>query len=334
MTAIGFVLSSEQFPAPHLIEYGVMAENAGFDMVWNSDHFHPWMDNQGHSGMAWVTLAALGQRMTQIPMGTGVTCPTYRYHPSIVAQAFASLAVLYPGRVFLGVGTGEALNEQAATGKWGEYEERSERLVEAIQIIRELWSGEWVNFNGQFYQVQGAKLYDLPQQHIPIYIAGSGKESAALVGKFGDGWITDGDTLKKSEIVSRFREAAQSAGKNPDEMPVLVELFIHVGMEDSAREAAQKWRFLPNAFKKYLDNPDPRSILAQANEEIALDEVMKMMCISPDPQQHIDKIHELFDNGATHVFVHSGQEDQQMVIQFYGEQVLPKIEHERMRVIG
>lgn len=332
MTAIGFVLSSEQFPAPHLIEYGIMAESAGFDMVWTSDHFHPWMDNQGHSGQAWVTLAALGQPMTRIPMGTGVTCPTYRYHPAIVGQAFASLGVLYPGRVFLGVGSGEAVNEQAATGQWGEYEERSARWVEAIKLIRQLWSGEWVTHNGEFYQVQGAKLYDLPQQAIPIYMAASGDESAELVGKLGDGWITDGESLKKKEIVDAFRSGASSAGKNPDEMPVMVELFIHVGTEDSAKEAAQKWRFLPNAFTKYIDNPDPRSILEQANQDVALEEVMKMWCISPDPKQHIDKIHELLENGATHVFVHSGQEDQQMVLQFYAEQVLPKIQHERMRV--
>src|SRR5437868_11960866 len=127
----GFVLSNEQFPASQLVELGAAAEKAGFDAVWNSDHFQPWQDNEGHSSLAWLVLAAVGQRTQRVVMGTGVTCPTYRYHPSIVAQGFATLSVLYPGRIWLGVGTGEAINEEAATGQWGGYTERAERLVEA-----------------------------------------------------------------------------------------------------------------------------------------------------------------------------------------------------------
>src|SRR5688500_4723952 len=152
MVAVGFVLSHEQFAQPELVELGVAAEEAEFDMIWCSDHFHPWMDNQGHSGQAWMTIAALGQRTERIAMGTGVTCPTYRYHPAIVAQSFASLGVLYPGRIFLGVGSGEAVNEQAATGQWGGYDERAERLEEAVMLIRELWSGKWVKHDGRYYQ--------------------------------------------------------------------------------------------------------------------------------------------------------------------------------------
>src|SRR5438105_14452472 len=132
---VGFVLAHEQFPAPQLVELGVLAEQTGWDMVWTSDHFQPWQDNEGHCGFAWVTLAALGQRTQRIPFGTGVTCPTYRYRPAIVAEAFATLGLLYPGRVFLGVGAGEALNEVPADGGWGAYKERAGRLAEAVEVI-------------------------------------------------------------------------------------------------------------------------------------------------------------------------------------------------------
>ncbi len=331
MAAIGYVLSSEQFTTPQLISFGARAERSGFDMVWTSDHFHPWQSNQGHSGHAWVMLAALGQQLRDIPMGTGVTCPTYRYHPAIVAQAFATLGMLYPGRVFLGLGTGEALNEQAATGEWGDYGERAARLVEAVQLIRRLWSGEWVQHRGQYYHVPGAKLYDLPSQPIPIYMAASGEESAGHAGRHGDGWITDGESLKDDTIRGAFEEAARRAGKDPKAMPIIVELFVHVGTEDDAKQhAAKLWRFLPKAWTKYVDNPDPRAILEQANAEVSLDEVVKMWSVSPDPQAHIEKIQALMKAGATHIFIHSGQEQQIDIIEFFAREVLPQMQHTRM----
>jgi len=146
---IGYVAAHEQFPGPELVEYGVLAEQAGFDIMWASDHFHPWQHNQGHATQAWLTLAALGQRTQRIVMGTGVTCPTYRYNPAIVAQTFASLGVFYPGRVFLGVGTGEALNEAPSGGGWGPYKERAARLREALTLIERLWTEDWVTYRGQ-----------------------------------------------------------------------------------------------------------------------------------------------------------------------------------------
>ncbi|HEY7295887.1 MAG TPA: TIGR03557 family F420-dependent LLM class oxidoreductase, partial [Dehalococcoidia bacterium] len=167
MVTLGYVLSHEQFPVPSLIECAVAAERAGFDAVWTSDHFHPWQDNEGHAGYAWVTLAALGQRTSRLLYGTAVTCPTYRYRPAEVAEAFASLSLLNPGRVFLGVGTGEALNELPAGGGWGDYQERADRLAEAVEIIRKLWTGEWVAHRGRYYTVENARLYDTPAQPIP-----------------------------------------------------------------------------------------------------------------------------------------------------------------------
>ncbi len=322
MATIGFVLSHEQFPAPKLLELGPAAEKAGFDILWTSDHFHPWMDNQGHAGQAWITLSALGQ-LTRLPFGTGVTCPTYRYHPAIVAQAFASLGVLYPGRVFLGVGAGEALNEKPVTGEFGDYEERAARFVEAVELIRELWKGGWVTHKGQFYHVEHAKIYDLPAQPVPIYMAAEGPKSMYKVGKHGDGLITDSKSALDKEMRSAFEEGAREAGKDPKKMPILAEHFVVVGGKREADESARMWRFIPKAWDQFVTNPDPRSILQNAEKELSLDEVAQNWVVSDDPKEHADSIRKLIDGGVTHVFVHSGQFDQQGVIDFYSKDVLP-----------
>ncbi len=325
MSKIGFVLSHEQFPAPKLLELGVAAERVGFDMVWTSDHFHPWMHNQGHAGQAWITLAALGQRMPRIPMGTGVTCPTYRYQPTVVAQAFASLGVLYPGRVFLGVGTGEALNELPASGEWGDYEERAARLLEAITLIKLLWEGEWVNFAGNYYQVENARLYDLPDQPIPLYMAAEGPKSMYKSGFHSDGLISDANSAQKAEFRNEFDKGAKNAGKDPKSMPILAEHFVVVGGEEAVHESAQMWRFIPNAWDNFVDNPDPRAIEAEAEAKISDEKVASKWVVSKDPAEHAAEIQKLFDAGITEVYVHSGQQDQMAIINFFGKEVLPRL---------
>jgi TAT-translocated FGD2 family F420-dependent dehydrogenase len=325
MSTIGFVLSHEQFTAPQLLDFGVAAEQAGFDAVWTSDHFHPWMDNQGHAGQAWITLAALGQRMPRIPFGTAVTCPTYRYNPVIVAQAFASLGVLYPGRVFLGVGSGEALNEQPTSGDWGDYEERADRWIEAIELIRKLWTGDWVSHKGQYYTVEQARIYDLPQQPTPIYMAAEGPKSMYKAGYYGDGLITDSKSAVDQEMRKSFEEGARAAGKNPANMPILAEHFMVVGGKAEAEESAKCWRFIPNAWTEFVDNPDPRDILRKAEAELSLEDVYKNWLVSDDPEEHAQSIQQLIDAGVTQVYVHSGQYDQQRVIDFYGKEVLPRL---------
>jgi TAT-translocated FGD2 family F420-dependent dehydrogenase len=214
MAQVGYVLSHEQFPVPQLVELAAAAEDAGFDRLWTSDHFHPWMDNQGHSGHAWLTLAAISQRV-RLPFGTGVTCPTFRYRPAIVAQAFATLSALAPGRVFLGVGSGEAINEQATTGTWAPYAERAERLIEAIGIIRGLWTGDWISSEGRYYQVPNAKLYDPPPQPIPLFVAAGGTKSMRLTGRYGDGLISDARRAVMPEMRGAFEDGAREAGRDP-----------------------------------------------------------------------------------------------------------------------
>jgi F420-dependent hydroxymycolic acid dehydrogenase len=325
---IGYVLSHEQFTLPQLLEWGPTAERAGFDAVWGSDHFQPWQDNEGHAGAVWVTLAALGQQMPRIPLGTGVTCPTFRYHPAIVAQVFSSLSQLYPGRVFLGVGTGEALNEEAATGQWGDYKERAARLVEAVQLIRELWTGEIVNFKGDYYQTKDAKLYDTPARPIPIYIAAAGPKSMRIAGEYGDGLIADSKSAVDQEMRQAFEEGARAAGKDPTKLPIIAEQWVFVGSEQEAAKYANLWRFLPKAWDEYVTNHDPRDIQKQAMEEVPIEKTYEDWAIGEDPSVHLKELNKLIEQGVSTIFVHSAQPDQNKFIDFYSRQVLPKVKRQ------
>ena len=212
---VGFVLSHEQFPTAQLVDQAQAAEQAGFRYLSASDHIQPWQDNEGHSMFPWITLALVGQRTKHVPFGTGVTCPIYRYQPATVAHAFASLAILYPGRVFLGLGTGERLNEQAASTQFGPYQERHDRLVEAIQLIRQLWSGQRISFQGRYFQTNQLKLYDLPSSPPPIFVAAGGPKSAHLAGQYGDGWIAEADSMKDQKLAAAFNQGARDSGR-PD----------------------------------------------------------------------------------------------------------------------
>ena len=321
---VGYHLSSEQFAAGQLIANAVAAEQAGFDEVWVSDHFHPWQDNQGHASHAWVVLSAMGRATGHIPIGTGVTCPTYRYRPADVAQAFATLGTLYPGRVFLGVGSGESLNEVPSGGGWGPLRERTERMAEAVQLIRKLWAGDWVTHDGPYYPIQNAKLYDVPADPIPLFMAASGPKNSRLVGQIGDGWVTVGAAVLDDTIRAAFREGAANAGKDPDRMPVMVEHYCVVGGQPEAERAAQRWRFIATAWE-LLNEPDPREIQRKAEASTSLEEVYGRWTVSEDPEEHAEAIEEYFKAGVTDVFIHSGQEDQARVIDFFGNRVLPLI---------
>jgi F420-dependent hydroxymycolic acid dehydrogenase len=328
---LGFVLAHEQFPAPHLVDLGAHAEQAGFDELWTSDHFHPWQDNQNHAGHAWVTLAALGQRTQRVPFGTGVTCPTFRYNPAVVAQAFASLGVFYPGRVFLGVGSGEALNEAASGAGWAPAKERAERLAEAVLLIRKLWTGDWISHHSEHFHVDNARIYDLPSQSVPIYIAGSSEHGARTAGELGDGWITDVHSFKDDEIRKAYFEGVRMASKDPAHMRILIEQFMVVGGEAEAEEAARMWRFIPIGFTDFIDEPDPRKIQHGAEQKLSTRDVYSQWIVSDNPKPHADAIAELAQLGATDVFVHSGQADQRRVIDFYAREVLPLVRGQAIR---
>jgi F420-dependent hydroxymycolic acid dehydrogenase len=323
---VSFMLAHEQFAVPELIRLGAAAEGAGFDLVATSDHFQPWQANERHAGQAWVTLGALGQRTQRIWMGPTVTCPTLRYNPAVVAEAFATLSLLYPGRIFLGLGSGEALNEQAATGEWPAWRERWDRLIEAVTIIRQLWTGKPLQHKGAHYTVDG-RLYDPPPQPIPLLLAANGPKAMKLAGEHGDGLITDPQTWK--EYKAEWEKGARSAGKDPGAMPVLVEAFVVVGDQTEAQAAAKLWNFIPKAFKGYQNIPDPAQIEHRAQTELPLPKVFGDWTVSSSPDAHVQAINKLFDSGVTIVNIHSGQADQHKVIEFYGGAVLPRVKSQK-----
>jgi F420-dependent hydroxymycolic acid dehydrogenase len=319
---VGFQLAHEQFRVPELVELGIQAEQAGFDLLAVSDHFQPWQANEGHSGQAWITMSAIGQRTKRIRMGTTVTCPTFRYNPAVVAEGFASLSHLYPERIFLGIGSGEALNEEAATGSWPKWPERSDRLVEATEIIRELWAGQPIDHSGKYYKVN-ARLYDPPVKPIPLLMAGNGPKAMCRCGQHADGLITDPKTWKEHK--EEFQRGAKEAGKNLSRMPIFIEQYVVVGGKRELEEAATLWRFGPKAWKPYFNIRDPKTIQERAEAEIPIEKVTEGWPVGTDPDVHVKVLSELFETGATGVHIHSGQQDQKRVVDFYGKEVLPRL---------
>jgi len=323
----GFVLATEQFLTTELVQLAMAAEQAGFDELWLSDQFQPWQDNQGHAMAPWLTLAVLGVYTKRVALGTSATCPLFRHPPSQVAQAFASLGVLFPGRIFLGLGTGAAVNELAATGQFPAYPERAERWVEAVRVIRQLWTGNYVQVPGKYYQVPVAKLYDVPSPPAPIYMAASGINSARLAGQHGDGWVTRAaDLAAQPKLLQAFREGATAVGKSASTLPVRVTTFVVVGGTKEATYAAERWRFLPGAFtKEFIYAADPRTIQQQAKSKYSIATVTKSWVVDDEAGPHIKAIQKLLAQGVTHVAIQSGQADQQTVIEFYGTKVLPQL---------
>ncbi|MDH6679313.1 TAT-translocated FGD2 family F420-dependent dehydrogenase [Rhodococcus sp. LBL1] len=323
---VGLVLSHEQFRTSELVQFAVAAEHAGFGYVWASDHLQPWQDNQGHSMSPWLTLALVCDRTHDIRVGSGVTCPTYRYHPSVVAQAFASLEILAPGRTFLGVGTGESVNEQAGTGEYGPYRERHDRLIEAITLIRRLWSGERTTFDGAYFRTDQLKLYDLPERPPPIPVAAGGPISVHMAGRCGDGWITQAGSALDPELRSTFEAGARSAGRDPARLPVWAEMFTVVGDQAEVDYGAQLWRFTAAGS----DQPNPVAIQQYAEQHAALADVERGWVTGLDPATHIAAIDRLHDAGVV-PFVHFAQRRPETAIEFYGSRVLPFLKH---RTVG
>lgn len=327
MLQLGYKAGPEQYPPTDLLDYAIAAERAGFDSIDVSDHFNPWSE-AGQASFTWTWLGAAAAKTERIHMGTGVTCPILRYHPSIIAQAAATLDAMIPGRVYLGVGTGEALNEYAASGEWPGYIERQERLAEAIALMRALWSGKEVTHEGRFYRTRKARLFTPPTRTIPIYVSALVPPSARFAGKHGDGLFTVGgkspDIYK--QIVQEFEAGARSAGKDPSTMPRCIELnAAYTGDTQAAIESMLKYwagTFVPALFDQKIYTP---KMSEQNGEVVGPDTVKKMVCISPDPEDHIKQAQQFIDVGFTHLFFHSAGPDQHGFIEGYARDVLPKL---------
>jgi coenzyme F420-dependent glucose-6-phosphate dehydrogenase len=323
----GWKAGTEQYGPGELLEYAVAAEQAGFDSVEASDHFHPWAE-KGQACFVWTWLGAAAARTHRVQLGTGVTCPIFRYHPAIVAQAAATLACLAPGRTFLGVGTGEALNEYSATAEWPGYKIRRERLAEAIELIRKLWSGEKVTHRGTYYQTRQAKLYTRPEERIPIYISALVPNSARFAGRYGDALITVGgeDAESYKRLFENFADGALEAGNKATEMPRMVELAVaYTGDAESAIRCRKEYwagTFIPALFTERIYTP---AMSEQNGSVVGSDTIRESVCISADPEEHVRFAQRYIDFGFDHLVFHSAGPDQRAFLEAYGKEVLPRL---------
>ena len=322
---LGYKASAEQFGPVELLDYARHAERVGLEIVAISDHFQPWRHHGGHgpSALAWLGAAAVATE--RAVLGTSVLTPTLRYHPSVIAQAFATLGVLAPGRVFLGVGTGEAMNETPVTGEaFPGRKERRLRLTEAIRLIRELWSGERVDFEGDYYRTSKATIYDKPDEPVPIYIAASGPLAAKLAGRLGDGFITTSgkDPELYDRLLGALAEGAGAAGRDPAEIRRLIEVKVSYDRDPGfARDACGWWAALALSpeEKEGVDDPIEMERLADANA----DRAHTRFIVSNDPEEIAADIRGYADLGFDELILHAPGEDQARFLDQFGEDVLP-----------
>jgi coenzyme F420-dependent glucose-6-phosphate dehydrogenase len=324
---LGYKASAEQFGPRELLDFAVAAESNGFDSVFVSDHFQPWRHSDGHAPFAFSWLAAVGERTTRVALGTSVNTPTFRYHPGIVAQAFGTLGALHPGRVILGVGTGEHLNEGALGIPWPDNRERFARLREAVRLIRRLWTEQLVTFDGEYYHTRNATVYDRPEEPIPIYIGAGGPQLAKYAGRAGDGLICTsgkGMELYSEQLLPSFSDGAKESGRDAQDLDRMIEVKVSFDTDRGrAMEDTKIWAALalPAESKAGIDDPREMERLATTVEDVA----HRRWLVSDDPDEHIEQLRPYLDLGFNHLVFHAPGDAQARFLELYGSQVLPRI---------
>jgi coenzyme F420-dependent glucose-6-phosphate dehydrogenase len=317
MATLGYALSTEEHAPDTLVRNARLAEEAGFEFALISDHYHPWIDRQGESPFVWAVVGAIAKATERLRLGTGVTCPTIRIHPAIVAQAAATAATLMPGRFFLGVGSGENLNEHVVGGRWPPVAVRLEMLEEAIEAIRALWTGKLVSHRGKHYTIENARLYTLPNEPPPLVVAAAGPDAAELAGRMGDGLV---GVSPQAEVVDAF-DAAGGGGK-PRYGQVQV---CWAADEESAKQTALEWFpniALPGDLSQELPQP---AHFEQASELLSEEEMAEIVACGPDPERHLEMIGRFHEAGFDHVYIHQIGPDQEGFMDFYAREVLPRV---------
>jgi len=324
----GYKASAEQFSPDRLADFAVLAEEMGFDSVFISDHFQPWMHEGGHAPAALPWLGAVGARTSRILIGTSVLTPTFRYHPAVVAQAFATLGVMYPGRVILGVGTGEALNEVTLGLQWPDPPERFQRLKEAITLIRELWSGERVTFEGNFWHVTDATVYDRPATPVPIYIGAAGPAATRLAGRIADGFITTSGKapeLYTETLLPALAEGLAKAHRAPDAIDTLMEVKVSYHPDhDTALQKTRFWAPLALSAEEKMGIHDPIE-MQRRGDALPIERAASRFIVSTDPDEHVERIAQYVDLGFRHLVFHDPGEDQEEFLRMYGAEILPRL---------
>jgi coenzyme F420-dependent glucose-6-phosphate dehydrogenase len=324
----GYKASAEQFDPNELLGYAILAEQNGFDSVFVSDHLQPWNHEGGHAPAAIPWLGAVGASTEKIIMGTSVLTPTFRYHPGVVAQAFGTLGVMFPGRVILGVGTGEALNEVALGIPWPEVKERFARLKEALELIERLWSEDSVTFEGQYFTTNSATIYDRPQKPVPIYIGASGPAATRLAGRVASGFITTSGKapeLYTETLLPALAEGLEKAGRAADDVDTLMEMKVSFDHDrERALQDTRYWAPLALSPEEKMGVEDPKEMQRLA-DALPIERAASRWIVSTDPDEHVEKINEYIALGFRHLVFHGPGADQKRFIELYGAEILPRL---------
>ncbi|TAK26091.1 MAG: TIGR03557 family F420-dependent LLM class oxidoreductase [Chloroflexota bacterium] len=323
---IGYCAMTEQFHPTDLVRWSKLAEEAGFGGVMVSDHFHPWVPSQGHSAFAWALMGAIGQATGKVTFGPGVTPPGYRYHPAIVAQAAATLAAMYPGRFWLGLGAGEALNEHIIGEYWPEAPTRLDRLVDSIAVIQKLFTGKVIKHKSEHFNIESARLYTLPEKPPPMYVATSGPIMSERTGKLCDGIIMVGAGEDRvSNLLARFEKGAREAGKDPSTMPRLMQIHVSLAetREACIEQAVREWPTGGMSFPKQdIRNPEDFEVMRKL---VRPEDFRNRVLMTPDLDEHVAEIQKYVDFGFTEIYIHQVGKDQAAFIEAYAKDVLPKV---------
>jgi coenzyme F420-dependent glucose-6-phosphate dehydrogenase len=329
MLKLGYKASAEQFPPRALLDFAIHAEAVGFDSIMVSDHFQPWRHTGGHAPFSFAWLGALGERTSRAILGTSVVTPTFRYHPAIVAQAIGTLGSLFPGRILLGVGTGESLNEVPATGlAWPPFKERLGRLRESIELMRRLAREERVSHEGDYYRTAKATIYNRPDVPVPIYVAASGAVAARLAGRVGDGFIcTSGKApeLYREVLLPAVAEGLQKSGRDGAGFERMIEMKVSFDTDRRrALEDTRHWAALALSAeeKMAVDDPVEMEKLADA---LPVERAASRWIASTDPDEHVERLAETIALGFTHLVFHAPGPDQRRFLDLYAQQVLPRL---------
>ena len=327
---IGYKASAEQFAPRELLDFGVLAEELGLDSVLISDHFQPWRHHDGHAPFSLAWLAALGERTERVQIGTSVMTPTYRYNPAVVAQAFGTLGSLYPGRVMLGIGTGEALNEVVvgSVQEWPEFKERFARLREAVTLMRRLWSEERVTFEGDYYRAVDATVYDKPEQPVPVYVAAGGPLVARYAGRSGDGFICTsgkGEELYRDKLLPAVDEGLAKSGRTREDIDRMIEIKLSW---DPDRELAvtncRFWAALSLTAEQKHGTSDPLEVERLGNA-LPDEQVASRWIVSDDPDEVVAAVKPYVDWGFDHLVFHGPGHDQERFLRTFTDRVVPAL---------
>ncbi|MEJ0037843.1 MAG: glucose-6-phosphate dehydrogenase (coenzyme-F420) [Gammaproteobacteria bacterium] len=329
MLRFGYKASAEQFGPNELLDFSVLAEQRGFDSVFISDHFQPWRHTGGHAPFSIAWLGALGARTSRVVIGTSVLTPSFRYHPSVVAQAFATLGAMFPERVILGLGSGESLNEVPASGLvWPEAKERTARLKESVALIRQLWSEPRVSFRGQYYRTEKATIYDKPERLPPIYVAAAGPVMAKYAGQFADGFISTsgkGQELYRDTLLPNVAAGVQAAGHEKNNFDRMIEMKVSFDKDHQrAMEDTRHWAALALTPEEKTSVEDPLEMERLA-DQLTAERAAKRWIVSTDPDEHVEKIRPYVEMGFRHLVFHAPGTDQARFLNLYADEVLPRL---------